>query len=970
MSSTGRIANIILFFLLFSGYSVKAQFYSTGQDPASAKWEQINTDNFQVIFQKDYVLQAQEITNILEYYYQKVGKTLNHQPKKISVVLHNQTIRSNGYVAWAPKRMELFTTPSPNHYPDPWLEHLCIHELRHVVQLDKLNQGISKILSLVFGQQATGLIAGQLPMWFLEGDAVCTETAFSEFGRGRLPYFQRGIKTHLLSDEERYSFDKMLFGSYQDYVPSYYELGYNLTAYARKKYGFDIWDKTVNHVAQNSYTLIPTNFAFHNGLKKNIGLSQKDLFNESFNYLDSLWTLESAEEKPIKTYLFQKYSINEYENYTNPQVVNEKSVVALKKGLSHNPQFVQVSENSEEVLLEPGYVISNDFSYANNIIVWAEYKSDLRWDNREYTSIRLFNIKTKNAYTIFKKSRYFSPDITKNAEKLAVIEVDKQNKISLVIISTFTGSVIRKIDSPEGSLLQRPKWSDDEKSVYVIENIGGTKQVSKYDVEKNTWEKVFGINKADIQRILPNNNMVFFHSTHNGTDNVYVFDEKSRETYRLSSSKYGIAEFDLNTNRSELITSEYTSRGFRLGVLPIERALWRKVDDDNNYNFQLAKVLKDQESTENSYSKEKKEKFEVKPFRKAFNIFNFHSWIPFYVDYNNMDLGNVFADPSTLYNNVHPGIMLLSQNKLSTTESVLAYAYKNGNHYLSSSLIFKGQYPVVKLTADYGNFQLIQATNNVEWSPEATPGYSYDLDIYIPFDLSKGSFVKGFRPLVSIQYINNLYHNYQENYYIKGMELVQTELLYYAYKRKAAQDIIPEIGAIFDFNLYNTPFDKEIFGYFLNFDAIFYLPGIKNGGLKINTGYQYQKPRQYLFNSNFDFPRGIQKKRTEKFAKIYSDYIFPIAYPDWNLGSFLYVKRIRADVFADYAFNSYRTVNSTQTAYVWPKQNNFSLGLELTADYHLLRMMFPLNSGLRLGYAPTENNFFVEFLFGIDLYSF
>ncbi|MCK5029088.1 MAG: hypothetical protein KAR57_05600 [Bacteroidales bacterium] len=965
-----KVKVILIIIYLFSFKFTYAQFYSTGQDPASAKWRQIKTDNFQIIFQKDFELQAQKIANILEFYYQKAGNTLSHKPKKISIVIHNQTIRSNGYVAWAPKRMELFTTPSPDHYPDPWLEHLCIHELRHVVQMDKLNQGITKILSVVFGQQATGLVAGQLPMWFYEGDAVCTETAFSEFGRGRLPYFQRGIKTHLLSDEERYSFDKMLFGSYQDYVPNHYEFGYNLTAYARKKYGSDIWDKTENYVARNSYTLIPTTFAFYRGLKKNTGLSQKELFIESSDYLDSLWTKKIIEEKTIDPHLFQKYYIDEYENYINPQIVSEKNVVALKKGKSHIPQFVLVSENSEEVLFEPGSVISNDFSYANNILVWTEFKSDLRWNNREFTSVRLFNIKTKRSYTLFKKSRYFSPDITHNAEKLVVIEVNEQNKVSLIILSAFTGNVIKKIDSPEGNLIQRPKWSDNEKSIYVIENKEGFKQVSKYDLEKENWETVFQFKNADIQRILPQNEQVYFHSTLNGTDNIYVYDEKSHVTYRLSSSEFGISEFDLNANSAELLTSEYTSRGFRLSVLPIERALWKKIDVNNKYNFHLAEVLKEQESTGINYSKEKKESYKVKPYRKAFNLFNFHSWIPLFVDYDNMDLGNVFADPSELYGNVHPGIMLLSQNKLSTTESVLSYAYKNGNHYLSSSLIFKGQYPVVKLTANYGDYQLIQAVKDVEWIPETNPGYSYDVDVYVPFNLTKGSYIKGFRPLLSIEYRDNLYYNYQNDYYIKGMEFVQTGLLFYSYKFKAEQDIIPKLGLIFDLNLFNTPFDKEIFGYLYNIDATFYLPGIKNGGLKINTGYQYQNPRLYLFNSNFNFPRGIQNKRTEKLAKIYSDYVFPIAYPDWNLGSLLYLKRIRADIFLDYAFNSYRSTNQPQTAYNWPKENYVSFGMELTADYHLLRMMFPLNSGVRVGYAPTENEFFVEFLFGVDLYSF
>ncbi|MBU8892612.1 MAG: hypothetical protein KOO66_07520 [Bacteroidales bacterium] len=970
MSLIRKIFCLFLLFLLVSGNTLNAQFYSTGQDPASNKWMQINTNNFQIIFQNDFHQQAQQIANILEFYYQKEGISLNHNPKKVSVIVHNQTIRSNGYVVWAPKRMELFTTPSPDHYPDPWLEHLCIHELRHVVQIDKLNQGITKILSVIFGQQAIGLVSGQMPIWYYEGDAVCTETAFSEFGRGRLPYFHRGIKTHLLSDEERYSFDKMLFGSFQDYVPGYYELGYNLTAYARKKYGVNVWEKTENHVAQNSYTLAPTPFAFYRGLKKNTGLSQKQLFIETFNYLDSSWSAEDIDNKTIEPGFFQKYNIDEYEDYINPLIVDKESGIALKKGKSHIPQFVLINEDSEEVLLEPGILISNDFSFANNILTWAEYKPDLRWNNREFTSIKLFNIRTKLSYTLVKKGRFFSPDISKSAEKIAVIEVDEKNIISLNILSVLTGEITKKIHSPKGNLIQRPKWSHDEKSIYVIESTQGIKQISKYDLDKEEWETVFTVEGVDIQRILPYKDQVYFHSTINGTDNIYVFNENSKDIYQLSASRFGISEFDLDTNKSELFINEYTSRGFRLAKIPVERALWKKINKAGNYKFEFAEILSEQETFKTTQTVREQKEFPIKSYNKAINLFNFHSWLPLYFDYDNIDVGNVFADPSEIYRNIHPGIMLLSQNKLSTTESVLSYAYKNGNHYLSSSLVFKGQYPVVKLTANYGDYQQIQATGDATWSPEANIGYSYDLDVYVPLDFSEGKFIKGIRPLLSVQYVDNLYYNYHNDYYINGLEFIQTGLLLYSYQLKAERDIIPKQGAIFKFNLFNTPFDKEIFGYLYNVDAIFYFPGIKNGGLRINTGYQYQNPRLYLFNSNFDFPRGIQDKRTEKLTKLYTDYVFPIAYPDWSLGSVLYLKRIRGDVFLDYAYNSYRVVNQSQTAYIWPKEHNYSFGFELTADYHLLRMTFPLNSGLRLGYTPTEGKYFVEFLFGIDLYSF
>jgi hypothetical protein len=955
---------------LFLNSNSIAQFYSTGQDPALTKWNQIKTENFQIIFQKKFDNKAQDIANILEYYYNLAGNSLEHNPKKISVILHNQTMVSNGYVAWAPKRMELFATPPQDAFPDPWFDHLCIHELRHVVQIDKLNQGITKILSIVFGQQATGLVAGQLPMWYYEGDAVCTETALTNFGRGRLPFFERGIKTHLLSDENRYSFDKMLFGSYKSYVPNHYELGYQLTAYTRIKYGRNVWSDVEDYVAKNSYTLLPTPFAFYLGLKKNIGLSQNELFEETFNYLDSSWTSKNKIKHLSEPHYFQSYEIKEYENYINPVFIDKNNLIALKEGLSHIPQFVFISEDSEKVIYEPGYLISKDFSYARDILVWAEYRPDRRWSNREFTSIKLLNIKTRKEKVIVKKSRYFSPDFNVNAEKIVVTKVNETNKSSLIILNTFDGSVREEIQTQNNSFIQRPKWSFDEKYIYVIELTNSGKQVSRYSIETRSWEIVFKLEKGDIQRILPSEDYVYFHSTLNGTDNIYAFDERTKDIYQISDSKNGISEFDLSANKNELITNEYTSRGFRLASIPVERALWKKIDQSNYYEYSFAKELAKQESVDEKAQNKTQKEFQVKPFRKPLNLFNFHSWIPFYVDYNHMDLGNTFSDPSQIYNNIHPGIMLLSQNKLSTTEAVLAYAYKDGNHFLTSSLTFKGQYPVLRISANYGADQLIRTTNSATWLPQTELGYSYNVDLYVPFNLSKGKFIKGFRPLISINFADNLYYNYENDYYIKGLEIVQSELLFYSYQRKAERDIVPKLGAIFDLRLFNSPFESELYGYMYNLDALFYLPGWHNSGFKVDFGYQYQQPDLYLFSSDFSFPRGILRKRTEKMVKLYADYIFPIAYPDWNLGSLIYLKRFRGDFFVDYAFNTYRTVNEAQTAYIWPIDHNFSFGIELTADYHLLRTTFPLNTGVRVGYTPTEGDLFVEMIVGIDLYSF
>ena len=139
---------LVLFFiiLLLNNNTVLAQYYDTGQDPFKLKWYQINTENFQIIFPKSSEKQAQHLANSLTSVYKRGGLSLNHQPKKIPVILHNQSVVSNGMVAWAPKGMQIYTCPPQNIYSQDWIDQLATHEFRHVVQIDKLNHGFSKFL--------------------------------------------------------------------------------------------------------------------------------------------------------------------------------------------------------------------------------------------------------------------------------------------------------------------------------------------------------------------------------------------------------------------------------------------------------------------------------------------------------------------------------------------------------------------------------------------------------------------------------------------------------------------------------------------------------------------------------------------------------------------------------------------------------------------------------------------------------
>ena len=119
---------LLLIFLVFilssQGYP---QYYSTGQDPASIRWRQIKTDRYKLIYHAPFEKKAQYLANIMDIICRNETTTLSAKVPRITVILHTQSIISNGLTIWAPKRIELYTCPPQQTYSEEWLEQLAIH---------------------------------------------------------------------------------------------------------------------------------------------------------------------------------------------------------------------------------------------------------------------------------------------------------------------------------------------------------------------------------------------------------------------------------------------------------------------------------------------------------------------------------------------------------------------------------------------------------------------------------------------------------------------------------------------------------------------------------------------------------------------------------------------------------------------------------------------------------------------------
>lgn len=167
----------ILLLLTISFISLPA---AAMQNPWSQKWKEIDTGTYRIIFPAENEELGQRVANLMEYYRPHLHKTIKTQARKIPIVLVNQYASANGFVSPAPFYSHWFTTPSSFNAAE-WFHALAIHEGRHMVQMDKMKDGPGKFAwRILGGANGTGALIGlYLPMWFLEGDAVVTETALS-----------------------------------------------------------------------------------------------------------------------------------------------------------------------------------------------------------------------------------------------------------------------------------------------------------------------------------------------------------------------------------------------------------------------------------------------------------------------------------------------------------------------------------------------------------------------------------------------------------------------------------------------------------------------------------------------------------------------------------------------------------------------------------------------------------------------
>lgn len=947
---------LLLVIVLLLGISnVKAQYFQTGQDPASIKWRQINSPNFQLIYPDYYELQAQKLASIMEKVYAYKSNSIHHKPKKISIILHTQTVQSNGLVAYAPKRSEFYTTPHQAIYPQDWLEQLAIHEFRHVVQLDKINSEIPKIIKILLGEQGTALVFGAyLPWWFIEGDAVVTETALSNFGRGRFSSFLMEHKAQVV-EKGVYKYDKAYNGSVKDFVPDHYKLGYYLVGATRDKYGVGVWDSVLHRVGKKPFSLNP----FNKSLKIQTGFNKVQLYNSVFDSLKNVWGGEDekyidADFKPVSR------DNKTFTNYKYNHWLNDSIIVSYKTSLKEIPSFILVDKNGKEkTLFKPGRIFDESVNFRGDWIVYAEQIPDLRWSHSGESLIRLYNINTSEKIKISPEFKAFAPAISPEKERVIVVESDFSSNYYLSVYNIKNGELLHRIQTENNNYFFSPNWINENEIVAVVLFNEG-KKLAKFNLISGEIDILTNTCLGEIKQLKVKNNRLYFVSSYTGKNSLFYMNLDDNSIYQIYEPRFEADYPVISPNGKKVIFSNYTSNGFRLLEIPVNEI--NHIGNIQKSSYQLADNLAKQESGVLNLSQTDSIKYDSKKYGKAGHLFNFHSWAPVSVDINSYDIS--------------PGVSFMSQNKLGTSFTTLGYewnvAEKTGKVY--GKYTFKGWYPIFDVEINSGkrasNYKLIEQedTSLVRFTWKET---NIEVDIRIPFNLTRGKYYRLFQPEIKYGYTFYGHDDSTPDSFVNGSSQALNYRLYYQqYLRQSMQDVYPNFGFTIDARYYHSPAGDIELGNMIVGQSYIFLPGaMSNHGIRFYTGFHNKKNiNLYSFSDVIRYPRGWHKINSNEMYSFAFDYKLPLFYPEWNAAGVVYIKRVTASLFADYANlqgNYYEHGDPVGTF----TSKISSYGIELTGDMNFLRFYAPVEIGFRASYLPEVEDVHFDFLLSIDFNS-
>lgn len=878
---------------------LRAQFFMNGSDPASVRWSQINTADYRIVYPRGMDSLARKYALNLERVKLSVGKTAGYIPNekysnRMPVILHTQNRVPNGMVVWAPRRMELYTTPEAlGGVPMDWSQQLVIHESRHVAQLQYLNDYWLKPYGWLSGQLIPGILTTIFcgPAFF-EGDAVSAETALTPSGRGRAADFLGYYRVSFLAGERR-DFWKWRYGSQRYFTPSYYAAGYLMNAGIRAVYN------EPNFTARYYDRLMHKSpfFVFQNTIKDISGKNLKNTFTEVCDSLMASWDREYVPAWSLPEEITPAPA--RYKIYTNSFEIGGK-LYALRSGIQHSKEFIEVRRDGSErriASIAPS-VIRLKADSAHGLIYFSEINADPRWEMRSYSNIYCIDTLGRRR-KISDKTAWYNPSPSPDGTRLSVTSYAEDARTSVCVID-LEGKVLKEYKAPDGMQVLESEWVGDRLFASAIT----TKGSGIYEV--GSWRTVVGPSFVKISSLREHRGKISYICDRNGSGKALLQDPDSDK------------EILLVTTFGSTVDYNYTDQGdsivFTWSRLPGKLLYKRAVEDSGEKlrfeKYPFADKLTAQETQPIDWNAEA-EVSQPKNYSKAGHLFRLHSWLPFYLDVDALKSLSL----ETIENNAGLGASVYFQNDLSTFQAFFGWHAKPGDpnwrHSGRTRITYSGLYPVFEFLGTVNEATAVKQTiteeegvKKIKTESQGIAQWSGTLSAYIPFNFTSGGHIRGLVPKISASLSNNILE--AEDYSQRYLGKYTASIRGYSMLTTPSSCLYPRWGIGAEAGFSGRFASEALISPNWYVYAYGYVPGFwRSHGVKLSARYTdvvregcftevyaSATPRGYSGNMNLSaFPRQ---------SLFTADYVFPFAPLDFSgFCPVTYIRNLEGGVHCD-----------------------------------------------------------------------
>ncbi len=890
----------IAFLLLMVFSIISFSQLHDGGEPFNRNWQEINTNDFRIIYDEGMDSIAQNMSRLFHYMHDHNDRSIGPIKRKLNVVLHNHTSVVNSAMVFGPYHCEQFVSTSPQNTmlwgPDDWNVATPIHEYRHALQYSNSVYGYGKLFNILFGDGHYLFRGALVPGWFTEGDAVVQETALTNGGRGRIPIFSEAQRAQLFSNI-KYSYAKAKNGSFKDESNSIYELGFQMANYARNQYGNDAWRPAL----ERSYQLKRLIYPLSSNFKKLYGINTKTLYKEAYkdlkmryqHLLDSVGYIENENLFPA--------TVQKYPTFFNQPLFNsEGKLFALRSSYDKNAQIVEINNGKATTVCVVGKIQdSNYFDEYDGKFIWSEQVSSIRRGYVNYMQVVEYDAKTKKRRYITSETNAQSPSFSAKGDKIVFVEADSKLKNYLVIIDANSGLELDRIET--SFLPTFPKFYKNDNSIIYSASKNGRAFIGSYDLTSSKFQKLTIPTFYAIGKPIVNVGKVYFTATFSGINNVYVYEIESGEIHQITSAKIGLKEPVVSPSGNALVVSERVfSKGTNLTKVDLTKGYFKENIQltPNRDQVQDSVVYALREINKEGGSIVDKLPDTVYPsskYQKGKHLIHPYFW-------------------SLLYDNDQLGGAISFNNVLSTIfiNGIYSYDFNKETGIIKGFVEYYGFYPVLR-----GEWNQVQNKNFIIDTPSGERKLLYwNEKVFLgkatlPFDLSRHQFSRHIDLSASYSFsnINFSEEMASEDYNIHALkfQLNASNSRLFA-RSKLSSKYSQRLSVIYNQSLSDQS-NQLFIGSTLKF------PGFTpTNSFGLSGFYESREigDLNYIFNDNFSNSRGyFDARQFDSQYKLSLNYGHPVWYPDFGIHGLVYMKRLRANYFFDYTRVFYNEMNKS-----------------------------------------------------------